>query len=132
MRDTVLFTFDDHQAATFMQDAAGQPNRVRCVRDRRWKYAVYLDPTGSTAAEYELYDLDTDPDEALNLVVTRGGRGRTLEARRQAARHARAAGAGVRRRRRHQPTAARARRRLARPAAVGWSLRTTEASQRVV
>ncbi len=86
LRDSVLFTFDDHQAGTFMQDAAGQPNRVRCVRDERWKYAVYLDPTGSQPAEYELYDLEADPDEALNLLVTRGGRGRTLEASRQAAR----------------------------------------------
>ena len=24
----------------------GQPNRIRCVRDERWKYAVYLDPSG--------------------------------------------------------------------------------------
>ena len=34
----------------------------------RWKYAVYLDPNGAVAPEYELYDLEADPDEALNLV----------------------------------------------------------------
>ena len=68
MRDAVLFTYDDHQAGTAFQDVSGQPNRIRCVRDARWKYAVYLDPSGKTAPEYELYDLESDPDEARNLV----------------------------------------------------------------
>ena len=57
VRDAVLFTYDDHQAGTAFQDAPGQPNRIRCVRDARWKYAVYLDPSGKVAPEYELYDL---------------------------------------------------------------------------
>ena len=62
----------------------GQPNRIRCVRDRRWKYAVYLDPDGRVAPEYELYDLESDPDEALNLVDKRTGIGRTAQARARA------------------------------------------------
>src|SRR5207253_1550282 len=68
VRDAVLFTYDDHQAGTAFQNAPGQPNRIRCVRDGRFKYAVYLDPTGGVAPEHELYDLDSDPDEAHNLV----------------------------------------------------------------
>ena len=52
-------------------------------RDRSWKYAVYLDPSGRVRPEYELYDLDADPDEALNLVDKRTGRGRTDAARRE-------------------------------------------------
>ena len=64
-----------------MQDAPGQPNRIRCVRDGRWKYAVYIDPRGRVKPEYELYDLDTDPSEARNLAEKVGGRGRTDEAR---------------------------------------------------
>ena len=83
MRDTVLFTYDDHQAGTAFQDVPGQPNRIRCVRDARWKYAIYLDPTGGAAPEYELYDLEDDPDEALNLVDKRTGRGRTRAAERE-------------------------------------------------
>jgi arylsulfatase A-like enzyme len=83
VRDSVLFTYDDHQAGTALQEAPGQPNRIRCVRDRRWKYAVYFDPAGRAASEYELYDLETDPDEALNLVDKRSGRGRTAPARRE-------------------------------------------------
>jgi choline-sulfatase len=79
VREAVLFTYDDHQAGTAMQEAPGQPNRIRCIRDRRWKYAVYLDPTGRVAPEYELYDLDSDPDEAINLVDKHVGLGRTME-----------------------------------------------------
>ena len=86
VRDAVLFTYDDHQAGTAFQEAPGQPNRIRCVRERRWKYAVYLDPSGAAAPEYELYDLEADPDEALNLVVKATGIGRTAQARREARR----------------------------------------------
>jgi arylsulfatase A-like enzyme len=70
----VLFTYDDHQAGTAFQDVSGQPNRIRCVRDARWKYAVYLDPSGKAAPEYELYDLEADPNEARNLVDKHTGR----------------------------------------------------------
>ena len=83
VRDAVLFTYDDHQAGTAFQDVSGQPNRIRCVRDARWKYAAYLDPSGKTAPEFELYDLESDPDEARNLVDKHTGRGRADEAERE-------------------------------------------------
>jgi arylsulfatase A-like enzyme len=82
VRDAALFTYDDHQAGTAFQNVPGQPNRIRCVRDARRKYAIYLDPSGGTAPEYELYDLDDDPNEARNLVDKRTGRGRTPQAER--------------------------------------------------
>ncbi len=81
VREHALFTFDDHQAATAQQDTVPQPNRIRAVRSERWKYAAYVDPTGRHAPEYELYDLQADPDEALTLVEKAGGRGRTAAAR---------------------------------------------------
>jgi choline-sulfatase len=68
VRDSVHFSYDDHQAATSQVDAPGQPNRVRCVREGRLKYAVYLDPEGRAAPEYEMYDLERDPEERLNLL----------------------------------------------------------------
>jgi choline-sulfatase len=73
VRDSVHFTYDDHQAATARADVPGQPNRVRCIRDSRMKYAVYLDPQGRAAPEYEMYDLERDPDERTNLINQRTG-----------------------------------------------------------
>ncbi len=86
VRDAILFTYDDHQAGTAFQEAPGQPNRIRCLREGRWKYAVYLDPTGTERPEYELYDLEADPVEAVNLVDKHTGRGRSGEADAQARR----------------------------------------------
>jgi choline-sulfatase len=85
-RDHVLFTYDDHQAGTAMQEVAGQPNRIRCVRDGRWKYALYLDPAGRAPSEFELYDLDADPLELHNLVSKSGGTPRTQPAARELSR----------------------------------------------
>ncbi len=74
VRDAVLFTYDDHQAGTALQEAGGQPSRIRCVRDRRFKYAVYLDPTRRAPPEYEMYDLATDPHETRNLLDRSSGK----------------------------------------------------------
>jgi choline-sulfatase len=74
IRDSIHFTYDDHQAATALQDVAGQPNRIRAVRDGRMKYAVYFDPTGQEQPEYELYDLERDPLEVDNIAHSAPGR----------------------------------------------------------
>lgn len=76
-REHVLFTYDDHQAGTNRQEAPGQPNRVRCVREGRFKYAAYLDPAGRVPAEHELYDLQADPLEMRNLLERDTARPRT-------------------------------------------------------
>jgi hypothetical protein len=79
--DAIHFTFDDHQAGTAMQDAPGQPNRIRAIRTRSAKYAVYFDPNGRARSEYELYDLDRDPLELENLLDVRSGAPRSRRAR---------------------------------------------------
>jgi len=73
VRDSVHFTYDDHQAATALTEAPGQPNRLRAIRTARHKYAFYFDPAGERPREYEMYDLERDPDEARNLVGLRSG-----------------------------------------------------------
>jgi arylsulfatase A-like enzyme len=80
-QDSIHFTYDDHQAGTAFQDVPGQPNRVRAVRTERWKYGLYFDPNGRASSEYELYDLDADPDEADNLVDHRTGEALRRDAR---------------------------------------------------
>jgi choline-sulfatase len=82
-REHVLFTYDDHQAATDQQEAPGQPNRIRCVRTGRWKYAIYIDPNSRVAPEHELYDLDADPHEGRNLVEKDTGRARAAAVERE-------------------------------------------------
>jgi len=71
VQESIYFTYDDHQAGTAMQEAPGQPNRVRAIRTASHKYARYFDPAGAASPEYELYDLERDPIEAVNLVEVR-------------------------------------------------------------
>ena len=73
VREVIHFTFDDHQAATALQNGAGQPNRVRTVRTDHAKFSLYFDPEGKRDSEYELYDLERDPIEVENLVDYRDG-----------------------------------------------------------
>lgn len=74
VRDHSLFVYDDHRAGTAFDNVIPQPNHIRAVRERRFKYAVYLDPEGRAARQYELYDLAEDPHETENLVDHRTGR----------------------------------------------------------
>jgi choline-sulfatase len=85
VRDAIHFTYDDHQAGTAMQEAPGQPNRIRAIRTREGKYATYFDPRGRKGSEYELYDLERDPNEVDNLMGVRSG---ALRSRAAAALHA--------------------------------------------
>jgi len=80
VQDAIHFTYDDHQAATAMQNAAGQPNRIRAIRTADAKYAFYFDPDGREQTEYELYDLDRDPLEVTNLLGVRTGEARSAAA----------------------------------------------------
>jgi arylsulfatase A-like enzyme len=72
-QEAVHFTYDDHQAATALQNVPGQPNRIRAARTAKGKFAIYFDPEGKAPSEYELYDLERDPDEATNLVDRASG-----------------------------------------------------------
>jgi choline-sulfatase len=81
VQDAIHFTYDDHQAGTAMQDAPGQPNRIRAIRTRDAKYAFYFDPRGRKRTEYELYDLERDPLETENLLGVRSGAPRSPAAR---------------------------------------------------
>jgi choline-sulfatase len=73
VRDSIHFTYDDHQAGTAMREAPGQPNRIRAIRTPTAKYAFYFDPNGQKPTEYELYDLERDPLEVENLLAVRSG-----------------------------------------------------------
>jgi choline-sulfatase len=73
VQDEIHFTYDDHQAATALQNVSGQPNRIRAVRTEDAKFALYFDPSGTRSPEYEMYDLVRDPNESQNLVDRKTG-----------------------------------------------------------
>ena len=69
VQEEIHFTYDDHQAATALQNVPGQPNRIRAVRTARHKFAIYFDPDGKAPTEYEIYDLERDPNEATTWSI---------------------------------------------------------------
>ena len=59
VQTSIHFTYDDIPCR-------GSPSIVRCLRNARYKYAVYFTPNGDDA-DWELYDLVEDPKEDHNL-----------------------------------------------------------------
>ena len=83
MRDAVLFTYDDHQAGRRSRTCpASRTGSAACATGAGSTRSISIRPARA-APEYELYDLENDPDEALNLVDKRTGRGRTAAAERE-------------------------------------------------
>ncbi len=72
VQNYIVFTYDDIYMA---QDATldpplnpvPPPNRIRSIRERRYKLAEYYDADGVEASEWEMYDLKKDPLERNNL-----------------------------------------------------------------
>jgi arylsulfatase A-like enzyme len=59
---------DDNPGASDPQHFVHEPCHIRCIRDGRYKYAVYFDPCNSqTRRQHELYDLLNDSQELNNL-----------------------------------------------------------------
>lgn len=48
-------------------DVSHNVNRHRGVRTEKWKYIHYFDPPFQFKEEFELYDLENDPEERVNL-----------------------------------------------------------------
>ena len=61
VQERILFTYDDE----FLNPQGA--GHIRCIREAKWKYAIYFDPNGTYPTEYEMYDLVNDPLELVNL-----------------------------------------------------------------
>ncbi len=69
VQESIMFTFDDTKASSAdVPSAVFAANRVRCIRTKKWKYTYYFHALGSYPTEYELYDLEKDPEEMHNLI----------------------------------------------------------------
>lgn len=80
VQDYLHFTYDDTYLTTPDPSQMGA-SHIRCIFNKKWKYAVYFDPNYGYAPEYEMYDLENDPDEIRNLAHEKYSAG--FEAQRQ-------------------------------------------------
>ncbi|MFN8678801.1 MAG: sulfatase-like hydrolase/transferase [Thermomicrobiales bacterium] len=69
VQEEVVFTYDDLRCAQNIAQLALPPNRIIALREERYKLARYYDGAGIAADQWELYDLETDPDEQINLAA---------------------------------------------------------------
>jgi choline-sulfatase len=67
VQDYIVFTYDDFQAGQAKGPYVPPPQHIASVRETRWKIAQYHDPAGTVRAEWEMYDLKSDPLETTNL-----------------------------------------------------------------
>jgi arylsulfatase A-like enzyme len=63
----VVFTWDDWQAGQANPPYLPPPNHIVSIREGRWKLARYYDVNGKVPSQWEMYDLETDPLERVNL-----------------------------------------------------------------
>jgi choline-sulfatase len=73
VQDYTVFTYDDFQSGQAMGPYPGiepfdpAPNHIVSIREDRYKLAEYYDPAGAVASQWEMYDLQNDPNETQNL-----------------------------------------------------------------
>jgi arylsulfatase A-like enzyme len=66
-QDYVVFTYDDYQSGQSHGPYPKPPNHIVSLRERRWKLARYYDVHGKVGDQWEMYDLQRDPLERVNL-----------------------------------------------------------------
>ena len=82
VQDHIVFTYDDVRCAQNVVQLVPPPNRIVCIREVRYKLARYYDGDGIEPDQWEMYDLENDPEERVNLAFP----GSTLTAEQSAAR----------------------------------------------
>jgi arylsulfatase A-like enzyme len=66
-QDYTVFTYDDFQSGQAQGPYPVGPNHIVAIREERWKFAEYYDPTGRFPSQFEMYDLLNDPLEQQNI-----------------------------------------------------------------
>jgi choline-sulfatase len=82
IQDDIIFTYDDLRCAQNVIQLVPPPNRIVSIREARYKLARYYDGDGIEPDQWEMYDLESDPEERVNLAFP----GQTLTAEQSAAR----------------------------------------------
>jgi choline-sulfatase len=76
-----VFTYDDFQSGQAKGPYPRPPNHVVSIREQRYKLARYYDVNGKVPDQWEMYDLETDPLERVNIAYKHHKR--TAEQQRQ-------------------------------------------------
>ena len=69
VQNYVAFTFDDIRMAQNSEQVVPPPNRIISLRESRYKLARYYDGAGVEPDQWEMYDLQRDPLERINLAA---------------------------------------------------------------
>ncbi len=67
VQDYLLFTYDDYQAGQAQGPYVAPPQHVLAMREKRWKIGLYFDANGKVPPQWEMYDLQNDPLEQVNM-----------------------------------------------------------------
>lgn len=81
VQDYVIFTYDDFQAGQDTGPYVKPPQHLVGIREKRWKICLYYDANGTVPGQWEMYDLQSDPEERVNLAYR--GHHRTPQQERQ-------------------------------------------------
>ncbi len=65
----VVFTYDDYQSGQKSPPYPKPPNHIVSIRERRWKLAKYYDVDHTVKPQWEMYDLQRDPNERRNIAA---------------------------------------------------------------
>ncbi|HEX5990101.1 MAG TPA: sulfatase-like hydrolase/transferase [Solirubrobacterales bacterium] len=68
-QDYIVFTYDDYQSGQNNPPYPKPPNHIVSIREGRWKLAKYYDKAklNPKRPQWEMYDLETDPEETENI-----------------------------------------------------------------
>jgi len=68
-QDYIVFTYDDYQSGQKSPPYPKPPNHIVSIREGRWKLARYYDTAklNPKRPQWEMYDLETDPEETENI-----------------------------------------------------------------
>jgi arylsulfatase A-like enzyme len=67
VQDYIAFTYDDYESGQANGPYPGPLNHIASIREVRYKLAEYYDATKQLPSQWEMYDLQVDPLETMNL-----------------------------------------------------------------
>lgn len=67
IQDYTVFTYDDFQSGQPQGPYPTGANHIASIREARYTFARYYDPTGNAEDQFEMYDRQEDPTQVMNL-----------------------------------------------------------------